>query len=185
MKFQAVVIVLLVIFVIWGIVGCTNPKFEDTELDVPQITVSSDSIDETGKLLIDTVADKKPNNPLGSNQSPQLTWDAVDGAAYYAVCMFDEDANWLHWLVLDLDKTELEQGEYTSHSDYIGPYPPNNSGQHNYRIEVFALKQATDNVILKLDAKQSYSDIVRYLNRSGNDESNIIARGHIIGSYEN
>ena len=185
MKFQVVIIVLLVIFVISGIAGCTHSKFEDTELDVPQITVSSDSIDETGKLLIDTVADKKPNNPLGSNQSPQLTWDAVDGAAYYAVCMFDEDANWLHWLVLDLDKTELEQGEYTSHSDYIGPYPPNNSGQHNYRIEVFALKQATDNVILKLDAKQSYSDIVRYLNRSGNDESNIIARGHIIGSYEN
>jgi len=64
MKFKVIIIILLVILVISSIAGCTRPKFEDTALDVPQITVSSDSIDETGKLLIDTVADKKPNNPL-------------------------------------------------------------------------------------------------------------------------
>lgn len=185
MKFNVVIIILLVTFIVSSTTGCTSPQFEDAVLDVPQIAVSSDSIDEASKLLTETAADKKPNNPLGNNQSPQLTWDAVDGAEYYAVCMFDEDANWLHWLVLDLEKTELEQGEYTLHSEYIGPYPPKNSGQHNYRIEVFALKQATDNVILKIDAEQSYTDIVRYLNRSGNGENNIIARGHITGNYEN
>lgn len=109
MKFQAVIIILLVLLIVLSIAGCsdTHREFEDAEIDVPEITVSSGSIDEAGKLLIDTAADKKPNNPLGSNQSPQLTWDAVDGAAYYTVCMFDEDANWLHWLILDLEKTEL------------------------------------------------------------------------------
>lgn len=182
---KAIVVFLSTILIAFSTAGCTHSQFEDTTLDVPQIIVSSDSIDETGKLLDEAAADKKPNNPLGSNQSPQLTWNAVDGASYYAVCMFDEDANWLHWFVLDLEKTELQQGEYTSHSDYIGPYPPKNSGQHNYRIEVFALKQETDNVILKLDARQSYSDIVRYLNCSGNNENNILARGYIMGSYKN
>jgi hypothetical protein len=50
---------------------------------------------------------------------------------------------------------------------------------------VFALKQATDNLILKINAKHFYPDIVRYLNRSGNGESNILARGYIIGVYGN
>jgi phosphatidylethanolamine-binding protein (PEBP) family uncharacterized protein len=185
MRPKITVIVLLAIMVITCISGCAGVKFEDVALDVSHITVSSDSIDETGKLPIETAADKKPNNPLGGNQSPSLTWAAVDGAAYYAVCMFDESANWLHWLVLDTDKTELTQGEYASHAEYVGPYPPKNSGQHNYRIEVFALKQATDNLILKTDARHSYSDIVRYLNKSGNGENNIVARGYIIGIYEN
>ena len=185
MKFHTAIVILLSLVIIGSFAGCTHSKFEDISLEVPQIAVSSNSIDDTGKLLVETAAGKKPNNPLGSNQSPQLTWDAVDGAAYYAVCMFDEDANWLHWLVMDLEKTELRQGEYTLQEDYVGPYPPVNSGPHNYRIEVFALRQATDNVILKLDAKQSYSDIVRYLNWSGSNESNILARGYVTGSYAN
>ncbi|MDR0292883.1 MAG: hypothetical protein LBH95_01870 [Oscillospiraceae bacterium] len=185
MKSNTAIKLMLVLFIITGVSGCTRPKFEDAALNVPQIAVSSDSVDETGKLLTETAADRKPNNPLGSNQSPHLAWDAVDGAAYYAVCMFDESANWLHWLVLDTEKTELAQGEYTSRNEYVGPYPPQNSGQHHYRIEVFALKQATDHLILKLDAKHSYSDIARYLNRSGNGENNIVARGYVMGIYEN
>jgi len=182
---KRVISILSVFSVLLLITACSGGEFEDLSLDVPEITLSSDSIDETGRLLTEVAADKNYNNPLGGNQSPGLTWDAVEGAAYYAVCMFDEDANWLHWLVLDIEKTELKQGEYTSHSDYVGPYPPQNAGQHHYRIEVFALKQATDNLVLKLDAKHSYSDIVKYLNRSGNGESNILARGHIIGTYKN
>jgi phosphatidylethanolamine-binding protein (PEBP) family uncharacterized protein len=184
---NAITIVLSVLLTFLGFSGCTHGHrmFEDIALDVPEIAVSSDSIDAAGGLLIETGADKKPNNSLGRNQSPQLTWEAVDGAAYYAVCMFDESAHWLHWLVLDLEKTELMQGAYTSRSDYIGSYPPANSGRHTYRIEVFALKRATDKVILKLDEKQSYLEIIRYLNRSGNGESNIIARGYVIGTYEN
>jgi phosphatidylethanolamine-binding protein (PEBP) family uncharacterized protein len=185
MKLQIVKIILLLVFIISTATGCKNSAFEDIELNVLQITVTSNSIDETGRLLIETAANKRPNNPLGSNQSPNLIWDEIDGAAYYAVCMFDESANWLHWIVLDLEKTQLEQGEYTLQSDYVGPYPPKKSGQHQYRIEVFALKQATDNLILKLDARQSYSDIVKYLNRSENNENNIIARGYIIGVYDN
>ena len=145
MKLYRGIIALLILPFALAVSGCTEShrEFEDSTLDVPQIAVSSDSIDEAGNLLAETAADKSPNNPLGSNESPQLTWDAVDGAAYYAVCMFDEDANWLHWLVLDLEETGLEQGAFTSPGEYVGPYPPANSGQHHYRIEVFALKQAT------------------------------------------
>jgi phosphatidylethanolamine-binding protein (PEBP) family uncharacterized protein len=185
--YKGIVAILIMFSIFFGLLGCeeNHREFENLALDVPEIAVSSGSIDEAGNLLIETAADKNPNSPLGSNESPQLTWDAVNGAAYYAVCMFDEDANWLHWLVMDLEETGLEQGAFTSHSEYVGPYPPANSGQHHYRIEVFALKRATDNVILKLDAQQSYSEIVRYLNRSGNGESNILARGHLVGTFEN
>jgi phosphatidylethanolamine-binding protein (PEBP) family uncharacterized protein len=176
--------------------GCSSPYvmfqmlnkscvFTDLLLDVPQIAVVSASINEAGELPRETAANKKPNDPLGNNQSPHLSWEPVEGAAYYAVCMFDEDANWLHWLVLDVLKTELAQGEYTSRKYYVGPYPPKNKGSHRYRIEVFALKRSTDNLVLKVDARQVYSDIVKYLNRSGNGESNIMARGYIVGTYEN
>lgn len=159
--------------------------FEDLQLDVPNIAISSTSINEDNEFVRETLADKKPNDPLGENQSPQLSWEAVEGAELYAVGMFDENANWLHWLVLDLQKTELTQGEYTSHKYYVGPYPPKNKGAHKYRIEVFALKRPTDNLILKVDALHSYYDIVRYLNRSGNGEQNILARGYIVGFLGN
>lgn len=73
-------------------------KFTDVDLKVKQITVTSSSVNKSGRLLTESAADKSPNSPLGSNKSPQLTWNTVDGAGCYAVCMFDEDANWLHWL---------------------------------------------------------------------------------------
>lgn len=185
MKTKGVMVSVIFIIMAFCIMGCNQRAFEDEVLDVEQIEVTSDSIDETGKLLTATTANKKPNDPLGDNQSPQLTWEEVDGAVYYAVCMFDEDANWLHWLVMDLKEPGLEQGAYTSDQDYVGPYPPEGSGAHNYRIEVFALKRETDNVHLRLDKRQTYSEIVRYLNRSANGENNIIARGYVMGGYEN
>ncbi|MCL2747475.1 MAG: hypothetical protein FWE59_02330 [Oscillospiraceae bacterium] len=185
MKYQAVAVALLVALLASGVTGCARPAADDATPGGFEIAVSSASIGAAGELPIEVAADKGPNDPPGDNQSPQLSWDAVDGAAYYAVCMFDEDANWLHWLVLDLEKTELAQGEYTAHSNYVGPYPPKNSGRHHYRIEVFALHEAPDHVALRIDAKQAYSEIVRSLDQSGNGEQNTIARGHIIGHYEN
>ncbi len=121
--------------------GCGNGgTFSDVSLDVPTITVTSPSI-VGGKLLTAVAADKKPNSPLGENQSPALSWESVEDANYYAIIMFDESANWLHFFKTDITTTSIEQGKYTDSEVYVGPYPPKSSGLHNYRIEVFAIKE--------------------------------------------
>ncbi len=167
------------------ITGCgLSGEFKDASLDVPKITVTSTSIVE-GKLLSSTAADKKSNNPLGKNQSPDVSWESVGDANYYAVIMFDESANWLHFFVTDITATEIKQGKYTDTKTYIGPYPPKSTGEHTYRIEVFAIKEQPNDIIGKLDGKNSYSGIVNHLNQVGGNSDNILARGHITGTYQN
>ncbi len=84
------------------------------------------------------------------NKSPELTWDAVDGAGRYAVMMLDKDANnWLHWYVT-VDKTHLDEGEFDSReAGYIGPYPPET---HEYDVYVIALKGEAEKGNFLLDA---------------------------------
>lgn len=158
----------------------------EPSMDTGELTVTSTSINSEGKLLTKTAANRAPNSPTGSNESPQVSWNAVDGCACYAVMMFDTDANWLHWVVTDITKTSLEQGEYTDEKVYVGPYPPSMAGRHNYRIEVFALKQApAAQLIGKLDTSTSYDKLVSSLDQIGGKAGNILARGHITGSYAN
>lgn len=165
--------------------GCASKSvFTDANLDVPIIKVTSTSI-EDGQLSTITVADRTPNNPLGDNQSPAVSWDAVEDANYYAVCMFDEDANWLHFFVMDIQTTSIEQGKYSSPNVYVGPYPPKNGLPHHYRIEVFAIKEQPNDFIGKLDGKNSYENIVNHLNQVGGKSDNIIARGHVTATYKN
>ncbi|MDR1099435.1 MAG: hypothetical protein LBL28_03035 [Treponema sp.] len=148
-------------------------------ITVPVFTVTSLSINSTtGKLLTATASAK------GSNQSPQLSWDAVPDAACYAIFMVDESAgHWLHWRAIIANKTNLSQGELSG-AEYIGPYPPSGDDDHNYRIEVFALKQAPEAPIGIFDDENNYANMVNQLNAVGGGD-NIIARGHIIGKYKN
>lgn len=110
-----------------------------------------------------------------------MSWSEVEGAGCYMVVMFDEDANWLHWFVGELTQTELEQGAYNN--AYVGPYPPNMVGRHNYCIEVFALRQAPDAVVAKMDARNAYPDIVGSFDTAGGSTGNILARGYVVGTY--
>lgn len=154
-------------------------------LNVPAISVTSVSVNRDGKLMTAAAADRTPNSPLGGNRSPQLSWEAVDGASCYAVCMFDTDANWLHWFVTDVRKTSLGEGEYTAKEQYVGPYPPRTAGRHHYKMEVFALKKAPDKPSAKMDAVNTYSEIVDSLNVENNTPDNILARGSLVGTYAN
>jgi phosphatidylethanolamine-binding protein (PEBP) family uncharacterized protein len=97
--------------------------------------------------------------------------------------MVDETAEyWLHWQAV-VTATALVQGATIPGSDYIGPYPPP-ANDHNYRIEVFALKQAPGTSIGNFDNKNNYTAMVKQLNAVGGG-NNIIGRGHIIGKYKN
>jgi phosphatidylethanolamine-binding protein (PEBP) family uncharacterized protein len=84
---------------------------------------------------------------------------------------------------LSLNKTNLAQGETISGAQYKGPYPPH-AYDHNYRIEVFALKQASGTSIGTFDNENNYASMVNQLNAVG-DGDNIVGRGHIIGKYKN
>lgn len=78
------------------------------------------------------------NTDQGQNLSPQITFDSVPGASYYVIYMVDESANnWVHWYASGITQTSLDHGANVG--DYIGPYPPEGSGDHIYTIYVFAL----------------------------------------------
>lgn len=181
-------LLILAAIIITGILlitGCASSSGQsaETKPEILPITVSSTSIID-GKLLTVTAANKNPNNPLGENLSPAVSWEPVEGANFYAVIMFDESADWLHFLVTDITTTGIEEGAYTDTKTYIGPYPPKGSGVHDYRIEVFAIKEQPNSSIGKLDSMESYRDIVNKLNRADGNSSNILARGYITGTFK-
>ncbi|WP_425357472.1 hypothetical protein [Leadbettera azotonutricia] len=64
----------------------------------------------------------------------------------------------------------------------MGPYPPH-TYDHNYRIEVFALRQAPGTSIGIFDQPNNYTNTVNQLNNADGG-NNIIGRGHIIGKYK-
>lgn len=77
------------------------------------------------------------NTSEGRNQSPQLSFDKVKGASYYVVYMVDESANnWVHWYA-EVPGPDLDHG--SNAGKYIGPYPPEGSGDHTYAVYVYAL----------------------------------------------
>ena len=74
----------------------------------------------------------------GSNLSPQLSFNPVDGASYYVIYMVDESANnWVHWYA-EVTGNSIDLGANVG--QYIGPYPPEGSGDHTYTIYVYALE---------------------------------------------
>ena len=77
------------------------------------------------------------NTPEGQDLSPQLSFDKVEGASYYVIYMVDESANnWVHWYA-EVPEPGLDHG--LNAGKYIGPYPPEGSGDHIYAVYVYAL----------------------------------------------
>ena len=141
---------------------------------LPVIEVTSDSIVD-GEWLTEI-------GYMEGNNSPELTWEAVDGASCYAVIMMDVSTNnWLFWYEI-VDCTHLDYGAYTDAEDYVGPYPP---GTHDFEVYIIALKEAPNELEYALD--QSTGDIstkADFLNVSaGGNTGNVIAYGKIKAPY--
>ena len=143
---------------------------------LPVFNVSSASI-ENGEW-------KTQTGLKDANLSPELSWDAVDGASKYAVLMIDDTTanNWFHWYAL-VDKTHLDEGEYTDiESGYAGPYPPDT---HEYDVYVIALRDEPSNFFCKLDTPGG--DIFERLNalNTATDGStgNVLAYGLVEANY--
>jgi phosphatidylethanolamine-binding protein (PEBP) family uncharacterized protein len=176
----AIIVVGVICIILLIIFAFTSNQHTDT-VDIssfPTFDITSSNLNDGKWDEIITNTDK------GENKSPQLTWDAVDGAAKYVVIMVDPDGNnWLHWEVVT-DKTYLEMGEYSGKSDgYVGPYPP--TGTHQYIVYVFALAGEPYGLNEKIDS--SGADIEKIaveLNGSQETgEDNILAIGKLSGTY--
>ncbi len=121
------------------------------------------------------------SNGSGQNLSPELSFDAVEGAEEYAVVMIDPDGNnWLHWIASGIKRTHLSQGE--NPGSYQGPYPP--SGTHTYEVTVYALKAAPDALPGTFDAAgNSPEDLLAGMDTAGGLRGNVIVSETISGTY--
>ena len=88
-------------------------------------------------------ADVISNTERGTNASPELSWEPVDGAAEYVIYMVDMNTNgFIHWKSVGITQTEIPQG-WASSEDFIGPWPaPGDT--HIYDVYVIALKEPVD-----------------------------------------
>ncbi|SCW53870.1 Uncharacterized conserved protein, phosphatidylethanolamine-binding protein (PEBP) family [Ruminococcaceae bacterium YRB3002] len=138
-----------------------------------------DTFEVTSENLHDGVWDVEISHDKGFDRSPQLSWEAVDGASFYVVYMIDPDgSNWLHMTALTSD-THLDPG---CEQNYIGPYPPN--GTHTYVVYVFALKEMKTPggpVNSPCDGIREMASKLNTFNNS--DVGNIIAYGELRGEY--
>ena len=126
------------------------------------------------------------NTDKGSNKSPQLQWNAVDGAALYVIIMDDPDAgHWRHWKSDNVTETSLAEG-WAPSSDYVGPYPPSGA-THTYEIYVVALKAPVERVKGSLNVQnQKFEENFKALDIDAEGNSgNIIAVGRLSGTFSN
>ena len=122
------------------------------------------------------------NTQNGSNVSPQLSWDAVDGAESYVIYMLDENAsNYIHWKSFGITETTLPQG-WASEEEYIGPYPPST---HTYDVYVFAVRETPTEIDGYFDGSNTkFFEKLGPLDTDSNGETgNILSYGIISGTY--
>ena len=136
----------------------------------------------TSESLTDGVWNEEISSTAnGSNKSPQLAWEPVEGAGSYAVYMIDYDANnYLHWNSVGVTETELPAG-WASASEYTGPFPPGGE-QHEYAVYVIALKEQPEKQpgVFSADNERVYAKLDTM---TSGDSGNIISYGTISGMY--
>lgn len=156
---------------------------------VPSFSVTSNDVTDGGPLKDDQVA-------AGGDTSPQLSWEAVDGAHSYTVTCFDPDAptpsGFWHWVLVDLpsEVTSLETGAgapgaqlpggaFMCRNDagtlgFTGAAPPEGDMLHRYYFAVHAVGEPT----LGVDTGASPTFV------SFNLVFKTLARGLIMGTYQ-
>ena len=160
-------------------------EIQETTIEIPDFNYESlPTFEITSTNLNDDVWDDViSNTSLGENQSPELSWEEVEGATTYVVYMIDVSAgNWLHLKAGDITTTTLEAGSLSS-TQYVGPYPP--SGTHDYVVYVFALKSNPTKVRGLLDNSNAALDFLFAsldVNEAG-ETGNVISYGVLPGAY--
>ncbi len=159
--------------------NASTPDPTASPVELKDIQITSESLNEDGLWI--TAINGKDANPGGLNQTPQLSWNAVEGASCYAIYMYDTSANnWLHWKAANITKTSIDLGEKLEMSKYTGPYPPN--GTHVYEVTVYALKEPVEKCPGSMDAPAINTDVnEKQLDMVNGNIGNIIGKGKISG----
>ena len=143
-------------------------------------TFEVSSTDLTDGIWDDVIS----NTDIGENKSPQLKWEPVEGAAVYAVYMFDTNTNgYLHWKSGGITETTLPEG-WASPLDYNGPHI-GHGYTHNFDIYVIALKAPVER--LKGTVNGQNKKLGEFITELDTDidgnKGNIISYGKISGLY--
>lgn len=143
-----------------------------------------ETFEVTSEDLVDGVWEDVISKDEGDNVSPELSWEAVDGAEVYVIYMVDPDAGfWIHWKSDGITETELPQG-WADSTEYVGPYPPSGT-THHYDIYVVALRAPVDH--LSGSVNSGNPNFVAFLTGVDTDadgnSGNIIAYGRISGTF--
>lgn len=163
-----------------------SEEIQKEEKNEPKEEFSLENIESfelTSTSINDGVWDSKiTNTENGSNVSPQLSWEPVEGANCYIIYMIDTSAtNWMHWKSGPVTETNLDEG-WADEESYIGPYPPD--GTHTYDIYVFAVKEAPETIEGSFDkGNPLWSKFIANLANVDDNSGNIIAYGYISGTY--
>ena len=162
---------------------------ESTSASSSEETSSSESEEVTFELSSEDLKDGVWDNVIsntsaGENKSPELKWEAVEGAKQYVIYMVDPDGgNWLHWKSEGVTETSLPRG-WASDKEYVGPYPPSGS-THTYDVYVVALKAPAEKVRGIFDSgNPKFNEYIKALDTDANGNSgNIISYGYLSGTF--
>ena len=124
------------------------------------------------------------NTDKGSNKSPQLQWNAVDGAGLYVIIMDDPDSwHFMHWKSNNVTETSLDEG-WAPKSEYVGPYPPSGATR-TYEVYVVALKAPVEKVKGAFGASNpKFEENFKALDTDAEGNSgNIVAVGRVSGTF--
>ena len=184
-KLIASALVLSLVFALCSCDAGTKETTTETEEEGTQDYLEGyDTFEVTSEDLIDGVWSDVISKDCGDNVSPQLSWEAVEGAELYIIYMVDPDAGyWIHWKSDAVTETTLPQG-WASSTEYVGPYPPNGT-THTYSVFVFALKDEMGKVPFAFDnGGNSIFKIFDALDIDANgNEGNVLAYGRLDGNF--
>lgn len=153
--FKIVVVIFLILIISKTFI------FSGKIMTVPELKITSNSFKDNSDIPVKYTCD-------GENISPQLSWNSLKTAKSYILIVDDPDAKkvigrtFIHWIVqvppsitslpeaisgkngsslkvLDKDAFELIT-DYKKEL-YMGPCPPENTGEHIYRFNLFALSK--------------------------------------------
>ena len=184
-----------------GIAGC-NKQVSDTEPTLTSATSESTNVAltdnmcggyldgfNTFKVTSDSLTDGvwddiTSNTHIGKNASPQLSWEPVEGAAEYAVYMFDTNTNgYLHWKSGGITETTLPEG-WASPLEYNGPHI-GHGYTHNFDIYVIALKTPVEKLKGTVNGQnKKLGEFIKELDTDKDGNSgNIISYGKVSGTF--
>lgn len=145
-----------------------------------------DFFEVTSSDLVDGVwSDVISNTHIGTNESPELSWEPVEGATEYAVFMVDANSNgFLHWKSSGITETTLPEGWAPKLLEYNGPHV-GHGYTHIYDIYVIALRGPVNELRGGINAvNPKIGEFMESLDTDADGNTgNIVAVGKISGTF--